>query len=220
MPLLDFDPSWYFVDLHNRRTRSYWHCKEQSISCRVRSTRSGNAANFRKNIIQYIYNKNIREFRVLFLALVRADQKIIEDTFGITNINHKIREKTEKIIFARTKLVAKSSTWLINIRHWENEIKELRKEQYNISQQISDSGISDIINILRLHNVVSTKLLGYYKELFFLKCYYNGRHPQITLRALYHLNTDYDLMPSEYNENNYREEIVLIVENYLRETLM
>lgn len=223
MPKNFDDPFWYFVDLHNERIRNYWNYREQSISCRARSTRSGNASNFRKNVIQYIYNKNILNFRELLLVLSRADEKIINNTFGITKIDQEIRKITEKLLLVRIKLKEKAigfekeDTWLISIDNWERELDNLKKKRFEKTQEIRNSGISDILSILELDYVVSTKLLGYYKELFFLKCYYNDRNPQVVLRTLYHLDTNIDWLPEEYDKENYREEIIEIIENYLKE---
>ena len=48
-----------------------------------------------------------------------------------------------------------------------------------------------IAEALDLKEVVSCRLLGYEKELFFLKCYVQSGKPALMLRCLYHLNYDH-----------------------------
>lgn len=61
--------------------------------------------------------------------------------------------------------------------------KELDK---NIGLLIRDLPEEEVKNILNLHEVVSCRLLGYEKELFYLKCYSIGILPVFMLRVLYH----------------------------------
>lgn len=160
-----------FVDSHNRKVRNYWNERKQSISCRVRSTKKGNASNFRKNIVQWIYKKNKEEYNSEASRLYLEDYGIIQTEFGFDK-------------------------------------KDLtNKESFALAMEVRDLSFSQVILALRLNNVVSTKLLGFQKEVFFLKCYLIGETPQFALRVLYHLETDIDFKPRPHNYETYRDEI-------------
>ena len=60
---------------------------------------------------------------------------------------------------------------------------------------LSDEEIRDALN---LKKVVSCRLLGYEKELFYLKCYSFGILPAFMLRCLYHLS---------YSHSKFKEEL-------------
>lgn len=61
--------------------------------------------------------------------------------------------------------------------------KELDK---NIGLFVMSLTENEVREILNLHEVVSCRLLGYEKELFYLKCYTFGILPVFMLRVLYH----------------------------------
>ncbi len=61
--------------------------------------------------------------------------------------------------------------------------KELDK---NIGLLVRDLTENEVREALYLHEVISCRLLGYEKELFYLKCYTFGILPVFLLRVLYH----------------------------------
>ncbi len=61
--------------------------------------------------------------------------------------------------------------------------KELDKNMGLLVRDLTENEIREALN---LHEVISCRLLGYEKELFYLKCYYIGILPVFLLRVLYH----------------------------------
>jgi len=168
------ESDWFFVIQRNERVRSYWHEKMQSISCRVRITKKGNAPNFRKNIIHYLYNRNYDELKKVQEKLNKEDWNLIQKKFG----------------FDQLKFI-------------EDEQKR-KKIQFETSQIVRVLTVPEVIQNLELNHVVSVKISGYLKELFFLRCFIYSNHTQFTLRSLYHLKTNDNWMPEI---DDYKEEI-------------
>jgi hypothetical protein len=178
------DPREFYVNLHNERVRRYWNYRVQSITCRVRFTEKGGdrSRNFRLNIIDFLYNHNLKEFDEISKEIYEEDQKVINSHFGI-------KEGMDK------------------------------KEQFSKAMMIRDSSKHSIISILKLNNIVATKLFGYYIELFYLKCYLKGLTPQFILRCLYHLKInkphfDHKVIFFENNfdlKKHYLDEISIII---------
>ncbi len=61
--------------------------------------------------------------------------------------------------------------------------KELDKNIGLLVRSLTENEVKEALN---LHKVVSCRLLGYEKELFYLKCYTFGILPVFMLRVLYH----------------------------------
>lgn len=77
-----------------------------------------------------------------------------------------------------------------------NESREILDKKIGlIIGSLSDEEIREALN---LKEVVSCRLLGYEKELFYLKCYSFGILPAFMLRCLYHLS---------YSHSKFKEEI-------------
>ena len=140
----------------NKLKRNYWHCRSESISCRVR-------------------NKDAEIHAIQFAMNVRVFLLNEDKTFNI-----ELNQTIEKII--------------------KSDQHQLRMYAYSIfpnqSDAILDKNIGLIINSLTdeqikdaldLKDVVSCRLLGYEKELFYLKCYLFPITPAFMLRCLYHL---------------------------------
>ena len=188
----------FFVDLHNERVRTYWNKRQQVISCRVRSTKKGNAGNFRNNIIDFIYNYNIDDLKETLIEIQEQDHKLIAKKLGFDTFLKEESEMTSKE----------------------------KQEQFSIAMRIRDMDKFNIIELLGLDNVASTKIRGFYKELFYLKCYMNGVNPTIILRSLYQMELPHHFNPKvfypelESKETSilnlaYRNEIILIVKGFL-----
>lgn len=167
------------IKKHNDKVRNYWNNRKQSISCRVRVKKENNWNNFRNNIIDFLYNHNIEEFKTKW-------EEIANNDWNFTQKKLNINKDTPK------------------------------KEQFNKAMYIRDKEGYGVIDLLELFNVVSTKLIGYYKEFFFLKCYIHRFHPQFVLRILYHINLEKDhFEQDQYEQDQYIEEIRDLFKNYL-----
>lgn len=81
----------------------------------------------------------------------------------------------------------------------EKDMKQLRSYIYscypnksreeldkNMGLYVGNLNEEEIKGALELNEVVSCRLIGYEKELFYLKCYYLGFLPVFMLRVLYH----------------------------------
>ena len=81
--------------------------------------------------------------------------------------------------------------------------KELDK---NIGLLIMSLTENEVREALNLHEVVSCRLLGYEKELFYLKCYTFGILPVFMLRVLYHTKYSHLKLKKlmEYNDSLYK----------------
>lgn len=77
----------------------------------------------------------------------------------------------------------------------EHSRETLSKKMGLIIGSLTDEEIREALN---MKEVVSCRLLGYEKELFFLKCYTNFGLPVFMLRCLYHL---------DYSHAEFKEEI-------------
>lgn len=178
---------WFFVNLHNKRVRSYWHDRDQTISCRVRTTKNNNSSNFRKNIIHYLYNRNHSELLDVSEKLNLEDWAIVQKVFG----------------FDQLKFI--------------KDDQQRRKIQFMKSQNVCNMNPSEVISALGLENVVSTKVKAYYKEIFFLKTFVYGGATQFLLRCLYHLQTKDMWMPNYEDFSSYKEEIMILLDFFHEE---
>lgn len=189
----------FFVNLHNERFRSYWNQRKQTICCRVRVTKKQNAPNFKQNILEFLYNQNTQKLNEVITEIEEEDWELIQRK--VFGFLPKKREKTTKE----------------------------KQKQFSLAMEIKEKSSFDIIEILELNTVVATKLKGYHKELFFLKCYMNYLTPARLMRGLYRLENsnpfdyeefikfkiDINEMRELTNRFTYRDEIRLIVKEYL-----
>lgn len=177
----------HMIEVYNKRHRNYWHYREQTISCRVRNKRENRFKVFKENIVHYLYNKNLVELDRMWTVLSHEDYDVLQRALGFTSV------------------------------------RKNKRETFALAMLVRDISKSDLMGHLQLNEVVSTRVLGYYKEIFFLKCYLNYRHPQIVLRCLYHMDTGIYYSPinpetdNPYNEDDYREEIIEIIDQFIFE---
>jgi hypothetical protein len=190
----------FFVNIHNERHKNFWNKNDYTISCRVRFTKNNNSQNFRNNIIRFLYNENKPETQNLIDEIQKEDSQIFAKKLGFDKFENRELSNPEK------------------------------HKQYLLAQFASSLDKFSIIKVLGLENVVSVRIKGYYKELFFLKCIFNDLYIPLTLRALYKLespetfNLEIFLMErvlvEDLNELQkpevYQHEIRLIVKEYLQ----
>lgn len=201
------DGASFFVNLHNERVKNYWNRRLQTIGCRVRVTKKGNARNFRRNIIEFLYNFNVRKLSEALDLMYEEDQILIDKKFGFDEFNEiqKTRELTT----------------------------EEKQRQFALAMAVRDKEDHkfDVIGLLELFEVGVTKIKGYYKELFYLKCIMNEINPAVYLRGLYRLENPSKLNLTELLEEKipsltnydieitqpsfYQQEIRLIIDNYI-----
>ena len=183
--------NWIFVNQVNRKKRNYWNEKQQALSCRIRFTekKPHPAGNFRANTIDFLYNRNTSELEKIANELSEQDHLIIEKTFGLSEINQ-----------------------IAEVRELKNNEKH---DQFLAAMAIAGLDKGEVIEALQLNEVVATKIKGYYKELFYLKCYLNGLVPQFVLRCCYNLDLEegVHVIPETYTEDTYRAEILLLLHN-------
>lgn len=97
----NWDPHDFFVEVHNKRVRNFWHNRPTTISCRVRSTKTNNADPFRKNIIAFLYHKNLDEYYEIRKKLTDEDYEIFQKTFGFDKKDLSKRERYIKAMEVR-----------------------------------------------------------------------------------------------------------------------
>ncbi len=101
----------------------------------------------------------------------------------------------------------------------EEDMKQIRQYIYscypdkskeeldkNIGLLVRDLTENEIREALNLHEVISCRLLGYEKELFYLKCYTFGILPVFMLRVLYHTKYSHLKLKKlmEYDDSLYK----------------
>ncbi|MFX1258660.1 MAG: hypothetical protein ACFFAN_12430, partial [Promethearchaeota archaeon] len=180
---------WFFVNIHNERKRSYWNNKSQTISCRVRFTKNHNATRFRRNIIDFLYNYNLEDLKLIVIKVNEEDYNIFQKVLGFDKFQGRDLSNEEK------------------------------RRQFALAMKARDLNTDEVFGFLNLNKVVSTRIKGYYKELFYLKCYTNYFHPGHLLRCLYRWenndHTEIEEITSIMDIEEIREEIRDIVFNYL-----
>jgi hypothetical protein len=87
-------------------------------------------------------------------------------------------------------------------------------EQYLKALEIRDLTKSEVWSTLGLIYIGSARILGFHKELFYLKCLVNDLNPQFILRCLYFMKAS---PPSPTREifNLYRNEIAYLLDNIM-----
>ena len=147
---------FYFI---NKKKRNFWHSKSQSISCRVREKNNFNIApGIAKNIRAFLLNEDDK-FKSYFYETMKE-------------INRKDQEEIQKYVIS-----------LVQFKHPSLSKEEILK---NIGLYIGSLDEYAIKDALKLDEVVSCRLLGYEKELFYLKCYTYSFLPVFVMRCLYH----------------------------------
>lgn len=145
----------------NKRKRLFWHSKSVTISCRVR-----NKNNFNKAPEMAL---NIRAF------LLGEEKYFDKIRRAVTRrINEEDRQKLRQYVYDR---------FIDDLHDEEKQKEKLDKKMGLIIMSLDESEIRAALN---LEYVVSCRLLGYEKELFYLKCYSWGILPVFMLRVLYH----------------------------------
>ena len=104
-------------------------------------------------------------------------------------------KKFETVLDRTIKIIMESD--YEQIRRYASSLLENDTDDIKIGLIASNLTKEQIAEALDLKFVVSCRLLGYEKELLFLKCYVTSIKPALMLRCLYHL---------EYNHSKFIEE--------------
>jgi len=147
----------------------------------------------------YYYNKRKRHFwhsrSITISCRVREKNNFNNAPDMAINIRAFLLEYEEKFL---------KEIWSTASKLQERDMKQLRNYVYSCFPDTSKKELDkkmgliimslpeeEVKSALRLNYVVSCRLLGYEKELFFLKSYKIGLLPAFRLRSLYHTNYDH-----------------------------
>ena len=160
---------YYFI---NKRKRNFWHSKSQSITCRVREKNDFNhGPGIAKNIRAFLLNED-KLFKKEF-------NKVIDE------INKKDQEEIQKYVIS-----------IVQFKHPSLSKEEIIK---NIGLYVKYLDQEEIKAALNLNEMASCRLIGYEKELFYLKCYTYSFLPVFVMRCLYHTKYNHSDFEIEYD---------------------
>lgn len=154
--LVDKEKSDYYWI--NKRKRLFWHSKSVTISCRVRNKNN--------------YNKS-PEMALNIRAFLLGEEKYFTKKFitVMRRLNEEDQQQLRNYVYSRYNA------------YTEERKTELDKKMGLIIGSLEKDELKGALN---LDKIVSSRLLGYEKEFFYLKCYSWGILPVFMLRVLYH----------------------------------